>query len=65
VKEKPRGFVARCRCGVITGAMDYERTPREESGKTLGMWLADGCTVEPRFGSFSETVYSCKCGEPS
>jgi hypothetical protein len=63
-RKNPVGFVARCQCGVITGAMDYERTDRKEAGQLLGRWLAEGCTVEPRFGNFSETVYSCHCDSP-
>lgn len=61
-KKKPTGFIARCQCGVIVGAMDYERTERSEAGKLLGRWLHDGCTVEPRFnGTWSITVKDCRC----
>ena len=61
-KKRPTGFVAICQCGVIVGAMDYERTERRDAGKLLGMWLHDGCTVEPRFnGTWSITVEKCRC----
>lgn len=64
-KTKPTGFVAMCQCGAIVGAMDYERTDRQEAGRMLGQWLHAGCTVEPRFGSmWRTTVEPCKC-EPS
>lgn len=65
MKRKPTGFVATCQCGVIVGAMDYERHTREEAGRLLGKWLHDGCTVEPRFaGTWRATVEMCRC-EPS
>jgi hypothetical protein len=58
----PTGFVAICRCGVTVGALDYDRTDRREAGKIMGKWLADGCTVAPRFGgSWSEKISICKC----
>lgn len=64
MKKKPSGFVATCQCGKIVGAMDYERTDRKEAGKTLGRWLADGCTIEPRFtGSWQVTVEPCACSD--
>lgn len=59
---RPLGFVATCRCGVITGAMDFERTNRKDAGTILGRWLFDGCTVEPRFESgWCVFVEPCKC----
>jgi len=62
VKQKPTGFIAICQCGEIIGAMDYDRTDRKEAGQILGKWLANGCTIEPRFGcSWGEIVTSCKC----
>ncbi len=62
MKQKPTGFVATCQCGAIIGAMDYARTDRRDAGKILGQWIADGCTITPRFtGSWSETVTKCKC----
>lgn len=61
-KRKPTGYVARCQCGVITGAMDVELTPKHDAGRILGQWLADGCTVSPRFtGTWGVTVEPCKC----
>ena len=65
-KRKPRGFVATCQCGKVVGAMDYERTGRAEAGKMLGAWLADGCTVTPKFtGSWGVTVEPCDCDDPA
>lgn len=65
-KKKPTGFVARCQCGAIVGAMDYARTDRHEAGKLLGAWLHDGCTVEPQFaGTWSVTVEACRCERES
>ncbi len=62
--RKPTGFVATCRCGQVVGAMDYDRTDRREAGKILGEWLAQGCTVAPRFdGTWSVDVTACKCEE--
>ncbi len=63
MKRKPNGFVATCQCGKVIGAMDYNRTDRADSGKILGQWLADGCTIEPRFtGTWSADISSCTCG---
>lgn len=60
--KHPDGFVAICRCGKITGAMDFKRTDRIDAGKILGKWLFYGCTVQPRFGaSWSETIEQCEC----
>lgn len=65
-KTKPTGFVARCQCGAIVGAMDYERIDRREAGNMLGQWLHDGCTVEPRFsGAWRVTVEPCRCEPPN
>lgn len=62
MKRKPTGFVAVCQCGETVGALDYSRTDRKEAGKLLGAWLADGCTVYPRFEShWVEKVTHCKC----
>ena len=62
MKKKPNGFVAICQCGNVVGAMDYERTDRKDAGKILGTWIADGCTIEPRFdGSWSTKIKTCKC----
>ena len=62
-KQKPTGFIARCQCGAIVGAMDYGRTGRGEAGKLLGEWLHNGCVVEPRFtGTWSVKVEACRCG---
>jgi hypothetical protein len=61
MKKKPTGFVAICQCGRVTGAMDLERTGHG-SGRLLGEWLMNGCTVEPRFdGAWEVKVYPCTC----
>lgn len=61
--SKPSGFIARCRCGQVTGALDAERMNRVDMGKMLSDWLMRGCTVEPRFGgTWSETLGGCRCG---
>lgn len=61
-KKKPTGFVARCQCGAIVGAMDYERTDRCEAGQILSKWLFDGCTIEPRFaGAWNAMIEACRC----
>lgn len=65
MKKKPTGFVSKCQCGVIVGAMDYTRTDRKDAGQMLGKWLHDGCTVEPRFaGTWEASIEPCRC-EPS
>jgi hypothetical protein len=65
-KQKPTGFIATCQCGMVVGAMDYSRTERRDAGKLLGQWLADGCTVEPRFqGTWSADVMPCRCDDSS
>ena len=62
IKKRPTGFVAICQCGVIIGAMDFTRTERKEASQILGRWLADGCTVDPRFtGDWEAYVERCKC----
>lgn len=62
VVRRPTGFVAKCQCGVFTGAIDAARTDRSEMAKMLGQWLFDGKTVEPRFGgTWSEQLNSCQC----
>lgn len=61
-KEEPTGFVAKCRCGAIVGAIDYTRTDRKDAGKLLGKWLHDGCTVYPQFaGAWEIAVEACRC----
>ncbi len=60
-KTNPIGYVARCQCGAILGAMDYTRTPRDEAGKMLGSWLHEGLTIEPRWGTWSATIAPCTC----
>lgn len=60
--KTPTGYVATCRCGAIVGAMDLGRTDRREAGGLLGRWLAQGCTVAPRFeGTWTATIEACRC----
>lgn len=62
MKLKPTGFVAVCQCGETIGALDADRTDRKDMGRILGQWLADGCTVSPRFtGNFVAHITPCKC----
>ncbi len=64
--KKPSGFIAKCQCGSITGALDADRTDRKDAGKILGEWLQRGCTIEPRFGgTWTETITQCKCPSDS
>ena len=61
-KRKPTGFVAICQCKVTTGALDLKRTDHAEVSRLLGKWLADGCTVEPRFdGTWEAQIQRCQC----
>lgn len=61
-KLKPTGYIAICRCGVVIGAMDCNRTDRREAGKLLGLWLSDGYTVVPQFsGLWSVQLQVCRC----
>lgn len=62
-RQKPTGYVAKCQCGVYIGALDIERTERSEAAKILGEWLASGCTVEPRFGSWNVELFACMCNK--
>ncbi len=62
MKRKPTGYIAICQCGNIVGAIDLDRSDRQDAGKTLGLWVSEGHTLEPRFGSeWSETITGCKC----
>jgi len=63
-KTKPTGYIARCQCGAIVGAMDQARTPHYEAGKLLGSWLHEGFTIEPRWGDWSATMRPCRCDVP-
>lgn len=66
MKKRPSGFIAICQCKQIIGALDFIRTDRKEAGKILGGWLADGCTIEPRFKSnWQVTVKQCRCNKTS
>lgn len=61
-REKPKGFYATCRCGVVIGAMDFVRTERKDSGKLIADWLMWGCTVTPVFeGTWGVKVGNCTC----
>ena len=61
VKRRPTGYVAICRCGRTVGALDAVRMRRSDVGRMLGDWLADGSTVEPRFGEWKQMIESCMC----
>lgn len=61
-KLKPNGYIAICQCGKTVGAIDLKRTDRQDSGKILGQWIADGCELKPQFaGTWEATVSSCIC----
>lgn len=63
MKQKPKGFIAICQCGMNVGVMDYERTDRKEAGVLLGRWIHEGCTVKPFFtGTTCVQISSCQCG---
>lgn len=65
MKRKPTGFIAICQCKEIIGALDYNRTDRKEAGKILGKWLADGCTIIPKFShNWHATISICRCNDP-
>lgn len=60
--KRPTGFVAKCQCGAITGALDADRTERREMGKILGEWLFSGKTVVPMFtGTWTAELNPCAC----
>lgn len=62
VRRPPTGYVAKCRCGALVGAIDAIRTPREEAGKILGVWLYEGNTIIPKFSDRWEAELStCRC----
>jgi len=62
MKQKPKGFIATCQCGRVVGAMDYENTDRKEAGKLLGLWISEGCSIQPKFDLCWEvTVKPCAC----
>lgn len=62
-KRKPTGFVAECQCGLIVGALDYNRINRQEAGRIIGKWLDSGCKVIPQFdASWQVTCNECRCG---
>lgn len=65
MKKKPTGFVAKCQCGEYVGALDYERTDRQEAGRIMGKWLHDGGTVIPQFETsyWSVMVKPCRCAD--
>lgn len=66
MSRRPTGFVATCQCGRDVGALDLERSPREDTARLLGQWLMRGCTVTPRFtGTWSAQIEPCECKEPT
>ena len=63
-RKPPTGFVATCQCGVVTGALDYQRTDKADAAKIMGRWLQQGCTVTPRFEhTWRATIEACQCTE--
>lgn len=63
-RKKLTGYVARCQCGEIVGAIDLERSDRKDAGQIMGRWIAEGLRLEPRFtGSWSCQVTACGCEE--
>lgn len=61
-RKRPTGYVARCQCGEVVGAIDLERSDRKEAGQVLGRWVAEGLTLEPRFtGTWTCDVRACGC----
>ena len=61
-RKPPTGFVATCQCGVVTGALDYQRTDKANAGKIMARWLHQGCTVTPRFeNTWQATIGACQC----
>lgn len=61
-KKSPTGFIAKCQCGLIIGALDYLRTDRKEAGKIIGKWVHDGCKIIPKFdSSWQSTCNHCAC----
>jgi len=51
----------------MVGALDAERTERQDMGRLLGEWLFYGCTVTPFFGETNcFEIKPCRCEqEPS
>ncbi len=65
-KRKPTGYIATCQCDETIGGIDLTRTPRKEAGRILGQWVADGCTLTPRFNeTWSIGLEVCKCSQPT
>jgi hypothetical protein len=60
----PEAWVATCQCGQTIGAVDRLRSPASEVSAALTGWLHRGCTIEPRWGSFSASISPCTC-EPA
>lgn len=66
MKRKPVGYVATCQCARDVGVIDLERTPRAQAGKLLGHWVAEGCTLTPKFGgNWAVEVSRCVCKRPA
>jgi hypothetical protein len=62
MKKKPTGFIAICQCGNTIGAIDFERSSMTDTGKILGKWIIDGCTIQPLFESnWTEVIRQCDC----
>lgn len=61
-KRKPTGFVAICQCDETIGAIDYNNTGKKDTGRLLGKWLEEGCSIVPKFeGTWTAIISNCKC----
>lgn len=62
MRKRPTGWVARCQCGELIGALDRDRSEQPEISRCISGWLAAGCAIEPRFGSnWSVDLVKCGC----
>ncbi len=62
IRRAPTGYVATCQCGGVIGAIDIIRASKELVGKTMGSWVARGCTLTPRFEStWEHQLTGCTC----
>lgn len=61
--EMPTGYVARCRCGSITGAIDATAVTLKEVYEQIGWWVLHNKSVEPRYRDWNATISSCQCNK--
>lgn len=60
--RRPTGWIARCVCGSVVGAVDRNRAHRQEANIVLSEWLVKGCTISPVFEqSWSVKLTPCRC----